>query len=80
MAFFKHLLVKKNLSNNNAFIWDTDKKSLKPVFKINSIKLDLLIGIEKQKKTLFENTINFSKGNFTNNALLWVQEVMERVL
>tara|TARA_Y100000590_G_scaffold259566_1_gene291459 strand:+ start:943 stop:1749 length:807 start_codon:yes stop_codon:yes gene_type:complete len=71
MAFFKHLLVKKKLFNYNGFIWDSKIKSLKPISQINCIKLDLLVGIDKQKKTLFDNTTNFAKGNFTNNALLW---------
>ena len=35
------------------------------------LDLDLLIGIERQKKTIYDNTINFAEGNFTNNALLW---------
>ena len=34
-------------------------------------RFDLLIGIERQKKTIYNNTINFAEGNFTNNALLW---------
>ena len=33
--------------------------------------LDLLVGVERQKKTILNNTVNFSEGNFTNNALLW---------
>ena len=39
--------------------------------KIKSIDINLLVGIDNQKKTLFTNTINFAKGNYTNNALLW---------
>ncbi|SVD22093.1 uncharacterized protein METZ01_LOCUS374947, partial [marine metagenome] len=71
MAFFKHLLIKKNLLNNNAFIWNSEKKTINPIQKINTINLDLIVCIERQKKTLLENTRNFSIGNFTNNALLW---------
>ena len=71
MAFFKHLLIKKNLLNNNAFIWNSEKKTINPIQKINTINLDLIVCIERQKKTLLENTRNFSKGYFTNNALLW---------
>ena len=33
--------------------------------------LNLIIGVDSQKEILFKNTINFSNGNFTNNALLW---------
>jgi hypothetical protein len=32
---------------------------------------DNIIGVDNQKETLLNNTINFSKGNSTNNALLW---------
>ena len=71
MSFFKHLLIKKNLLNNNAFIWNSEKKTINTIQKINTINLDLLVCIERQKKTLLENTRNFSIGNFTNNALLW---------
>ena len=71
MAFFKHLLIKKNLLNNNAFIWNSKKKTINSIKKINTINLDLIVCIERQKKTLLENTRNFSIGNFTNNALLW---------
>ena len=71
MAFFKHLLIKKSLLNNNAFIWNSEKKTINPIQNINTINLDLLVCIERQKKTLLKNTRNFSIGNFTNNALLW---------
>ena len=71
MVFFKHLLIKKNLLNNHAFIWNSEKKTINPIQKINTINLNLIVCIERQKKTLLENTKNFSLGNFTNNALLW---------
>jgi len=71
MVFFKHLLIKKNLLNNNAFIWNSEKKTINPIKKINATNLDLIVCIESQKKKLLENTRNFSIGNFTNNALLW---------
>ena len=69
--FLKELLIKNNLANNNSFIWDSKLKNLKKVEDFTFIDLNLLIGIDQQKKILFDNTLNFSKGNFTNNALLW---------
>ena len=57
MAFFKHLLIKKNLLKNNAFIWNSEKKTINPIKNINTINLDLIVCIEKQKKTLLENSI-----------------------
>ncbi len=71
MGLFSNLIIKKKLANNSAFIWDSQKKSLNSITKFKSLKLDLLVGIDKQKKTIYENTKNFSNGNFTNNALLW---------
>ena len=71
MGLISNLIIKKKLANNSAFIWDSQKKSLNSITKFKSLKLDLLVGIDKQKKTLFDNTTNFAKGNFTNNALLW---------
>ena len=71
MVFFKHLLNKYYILKNSAFVWSSEKKFLKPISKIDTIKLDLIVGIDNQKKALLENTENFSKGNFTNNALLW---------
>ncbi len=69
--FLKELLIKNSLANNNSFIWDSKLKNLKKVENFTFIDLNLLIGIDQQKKILFDNTLNFSKGNFTNNALLW---------
>ena len=50
MAFFKHLLIKKNLLNNNVFIWNSEKKTINPIQNINTINLDLIVCIERQKK------------------------------
>ena len=69
--FLTDLLIKISLSNNNTFIWDTKLKKLRNIQNIKFLDIDLLVGIERQKKILLSNTINFAKGNFTNNALLW---------
>ena len=69
--FLKELLIKNSIANNNSFIWDSKLKNFKKVEDFSFIDLNLLIGIDQQKKILFDNTLNFSKGNFTNNALLW---------
>ena len=71
MGFFANLLIKSQLDKFNAFIWNTNKNNFDPIINIKTINLDLIIGIERQKKTLLENTENFALGNFTNNALLW---------
>ena len=69
--FLSNLLSNFTLSRGNAFIWDSKIKNLKIITHFRFIDLDLLIGIERQKKTIYDNTINFAEGNFTNNALLW---------
>ena len=69
--FLKELLIKNSLANNNSFIWDSKLKNLKKVEDFTFSDLNLLIGIDQQKKILSDTTLNFSKGNFTNNALLW---------
>tara|TARA_Y100001970_G_scaffold283621_1_gene399270 strand:+ start:53 stop:859 length:807 start_codon:yes stop_codon:yes gene_type:complete len=71
MGFFTNLLLKNQISKNKAFVWNAKNKTFNSINKINSIKLDLLIGIDKQKSKILENTNNFALGNFTNNALLW---------
>ena len=69
--FLSNFLIKNSLSINKSFIWDSQFKKLKIAKSFKSINLNLLIGIERQKKAVLKNTVNFAKGNFTNNALLW---------
>ena len=69
--FLSNLLSNLTLSRGNAFIWDSKIKNLKITSHSRFLDLDLLIGIERQKKTIYDNTISFAEGNFTNNALLW---------
>ena len=69
--FLSNFLSNLTLSRGNAFIWDSKIKNLKIISYFSCLDLDLLIGIERQKKTIYDNTKNFAEGNFTNNALLW---------
>ena len=69
--FLSNFLSNLTLSRGNAFIWDSKIKKLKIISDFSCLDLDLLIGIERQKKTIYDNTKNFAEGNFTNNALLW---------
>ena len=71
MKLYTNYKLNYNLKRSAAFIWDSKKNTLNSINKIKSIKLKLLIGIDRQKKTIFNNTLNFAKGNITNNALLW---------
>ncbi len=71
MMFLSNFLLNLTLSRGKAFIWDSKIKNLKIISNFSYLDLDLLIGIERQKKTIYDNTKNFAEGNFTNNALLW---------
>ena len=71
MNFYTLFFLKFVLSKNRSFIWESKQKRLKVIEKIISVDTKLLIGIDRQKNTITKNTINFAKGNVTNNALLW---------
>ena len=44
---------------------------LDPVAKVNRVEIDLLVGIDRSRDTLLENTRHFARGLPANNALLW---------
>ena len=69
--FLTNFLIKNSLSSGKSFIWESKQKNIRKVKILKTLNLSLLVGIERQKNTLLKNTINFAKGNFTNNALLW---------
>ena len=71
MSLYTYFKLKYLFKNNAAFIWNSKETQFKKIDKIKSIPLNLLTAIDRQKKTLHENTRNFAKENFTNNALLW---------
>ncbi len=60
-----------NFDAADAFIWHADPGNLETVVKVNRLDLKLLIGIEGQRNTLYENTQRFARGLPANNALLW---------
>ena len=45
--------------------------ALKGVIDVDFTQLEGLIGIEKQKEELVENTQNFLEGKGANHAILW---------
>ncbi|MEM9127075.1 MAG: ATP-binding protein, partial [Pseudomonadota bacterium] len=54
-----------------AFVWHVDPDRLEPVSRINRVDLDLLVGINRSRDTLLDNTRRFATGFKANNALLW---------
>jgi len=59
------------ITDEDSYIWNPENFTLEPIKKLNYLKLDLLKGIEQNKKLLLENTIQFSKSLPANNVLLW---------
>jgi predicted AAA+ superfamily ATPase len=54
-----------------AFVWHADPGRLEPVPVVSRVPLRLLVGIDRQRDTLRENTRPFARGLPANNALLW---------
>lgn len=60
-----------DLSGADAFVWHVTPDQLAPVARVNRVELDLLVGINRARDTLLENTVQFARGLPANNALLW---------
>jgi predicted AAA+ superfamily ATPase len=60
-----------SFENHDAFVWNTAPDQLKPVIQVSRVELDLLVGIDRARNILLENTLKFSEGLSANNALLW---------
>jgi len=54
-----------------AFAWHTAPDRLEPVARVSRVDLGLLVGINRSRDTLLENTRHFAAGLPANNALLW---------
>ena len=55
----------------DAFVWHVEPDRLEPVDRVNRVDLPLLVGIDRSRDTLLENTLQFARGLPANNALLW---------
>ncbi|WP_424939383.1 ATP-binding protein [Aliiroseovarius sp. S253] len=55
----------------DAFVWHVSPDRLEPVQDVSRVALDLLVGVNRSRDTLLENTLQFSNGLPANNALLW---------
>ena len=54
-----------------AFVWRPEQHRLEPVYKVARVDLELLLGVDRSRNTLLENTRRFAHGKPANNALLW---------
>ncbi|MBO9450299.1 ATP-binding protein [Tropicibacter sp. R16_0] len=55
----------------SAFVWHVEPDRLTPVPQVNRVALELLVGINRSRDTLLDNTRRFAAGYGANNALLW---------
>lgn len=55
----------------DAFVWQVEPDRLEPVPRVSRIDLSLLVGIDRARDVLLENTRRFARGLPANNALLW---------
>lgn len=55
----------------HAAIWRTHSQKLKPIERLDPVRLAELKGIEKQKQALLDNTRHFVEGKTSNHAILW---------
>ncbi|WP_439104647.1 ATP-binding protein [Celeribacter marinus] len=55
----------------DAFVWHTEPDALVPVERVSRVDIGMLVGINRSRDTLLENTRQFARGFAANNALLW---------
>lgn len=55
----------------DAFVWHVEPDRLDPVPEVSRVDMSLLVGIDRSRDTLLENTRQFARGLPANNALLW---------
>src|SRR5580704_6019762 len=59
------------LAAADAFIWHAEREWLEPVATVNRVEIGLLLGIDRVRDILVENTERFAAGLPANNVLLW---------
>ena len=60
-----------DFASADAFAWHVLPDRLDPVLNVAKVDIGLLIGINRSRDTLLENTRHFARGLPANNALLW---------
>jgi len=60
-----------DFSAADAFVWHVSPDRLHPVPEVSRIDVALLVGVDRSRDTLLENTRQFARGLPANNALLW---------
>jgi uncharacterized protein len=62
---------KVELTDADAFVWQPQPAMLIPVAAVSRVGIDLLLGIDRAKSILLENTMRFARGFPANNTMLW---------
>ncbi|MGH1465672.1 MAG: ATP-binding protein [Cognatishimia sp.] len=62
---------KPDFDSADAFVWHVEPDRLVPVPNVSRVAINLLIGVDRSRDTLLENTLQFARGLPANNALLW---------
>ncbi len=60
-----------DFSSADAFVWHVSPDRLDPVANVNRVDISLLLGVDRVRDILLENTRQFARGLPANNALLW---------
>ncbi len=60
-----------DLQAADAFVWHPSPARLSPVRQVARVDLALLVGVERQKRLILANTLQFARGGTANNAMLW---------
>ncbi len=55
----------------DAFQWQAEPQALIPVPVVSRLPIELLLGVDRARDVLMQNTAQFAKGLPANNALLW---------
>jgi predicted AAA+ superfamily ATPase len=63
--------VRVGLGGADAFVWHPVPGHLQPVPVVSRVAVDLLLGIDRPKTLLMDNTLRFAAGHPANNAMLW---------
>lgn len=60
-----------DFTSASAFVWNVNPDQLQPVTQVSRVDVGLLVGIDRARDTLLNNTSQFAQGFAANNALLW---------
>ena len=60
-----------DLSEADAFVWHPNPARLAPVAEVSRVGIDMLHGVDRQRRLLLDNTMRFAQGLPANNAMLW---------